>query len=290
VREVQPSGVVAHTDARAVGHVAHLQDRARTAELVADLAVEGDALHSRGVPRHVGDVPRLPHQRRAARRDVGIEHEVGRPVVEPLWRTVADERPPPHFSLVDDGDHERGVVAHDRRLDGVPLSDIRHAARSPARNGLQPEIAVAGGVDDRARIRHPGEASTPESAPDRGLRRRREDPFGSAGEWQRDDRRRRLPPHRERHGDTVRRRPRLGQITPGEAHVDGDHEVAMLRIWHRCIWGSRETSLERPDTMRHARCELSDPSRKERPMRMTPLTCGMPAFGSRARVVDVIAV
>jgi hypothetical protein len=36
--------------------------------------------------------------------------------------------------------------------------------------------------------------------------------------------------------------------------------------------------------------ELSDLSRKERSMRMTPLTCGMSAFGSRARVVDVIAV
>jgi hypothetical protein len=57
-----------------------------------------------------------------------------------------------------------------------------------------------------------------------------------------------------------------------------------------CIWGRRETSLERPDTMRHARCELSDPSRKEKPMRINPPTCGMPAFGSRARVVDVIAV
>jgi hypothetical protein len=41
--------------------------------------------------------------------------------------------------------------------------------------------------------------------------------------------------------------------------------------------------------MRHARWELSDPSRKEKPMSMNPQTCGMPALGSPARVVDVIA-
>ena len=135
VPEVQPTGVVADADARAVGHVAHLLDRARPAELVADLAVERDALHSRRVPRHVRDVPRLPHQRRAARRDVGIEHEVGRPVVEPLGRTVADERPAPHLGLVDDGDHERAVVADDRRLDGVTLHrpPTRGAAFHPGR-------------------------------------------------------------------------------------------------------------------------------------------------------------
>ena len=207
VPEVQPSGVVAHADARAVGHVAHLLDRARTAELVVDLAVERDALHPRGVPRHVGNVPRLPHQRRAARRDVRIEHEVGRPVVEPLRRTVAVERPTPHLGLVDDGDHERAVGARrpaPRRRGPAPTAE--HAVRRPARHRLQPQVAVAGGVDDRARIGRPGEAAAAEAAPDRGLRRRREDPLRAAGERHRDDRRRRLPSHRERQRDAIRRR------------------------------------------------------------------------------------
>jgi hypothetical protein len=66
----------------------------------------------------------------------------------------------------------------------------------------------------------------------------------------------------------------------------------MLRIC-RC----RETSLERHSAMRHARCELSDPSRKETPMNghdvnvavtMTD-ACVATTLGSPAGFVDVIA-
>jgi hypothetical protein len=53
--------------------------------------------------------------------------------------------------------------------------------------------------------------------------------------------------------------------------------------------GARETCLERPTAMRHARCALSDPSRKESPMHMNARNCVTADLGSRARVVDVIA-
>jgi hypothetical protein len=65
----------------------------------------------------------------------------------------------------------------------------------------------------------------------------------------------------------------------------------MLRISR-----ARETSLERLTAMRHARCELSDPTRKERPMKaydtniaVTMTDACAITLGSRAGFVDVIA-
>ena len=66
----------------------------------------------------------------------------------------------------------------------------------------------------------------------------------------------------------------------------------MLRI---CL--PRETSLEHQTAMRQARCELSDPSRKERPMNAhdanvavtTTDACVAITLGSPAGFVDVIA-
>jgi hypothetical protein len=66
----------------------------------------------------------------------------------------------------------------------------------------------------------------------------------------------------------------------------------MLRIWR-----PRETSLERHTMMRHARCELSDPSRKERPMNARNVNvavtitaaCAAITLGSPAGFVDAFA-
>jgi hypothetical protein len=66
----------------------------------------------------------------------------------------------------------------------------------------------------------------------------------------------------------------------------------MLRICR-----PRETSLEPHTAMRHARCELSEPSRKEKPMNahdtnVAVMVTGAPVaitLGSPAGFVDVIA-
>ena len=173
VPQVEPAVVVAHADAGAVGHVAHLLDRARPAELVADLAVERDALHTRRVPRHVGDVPRLPHQRRAARRDVGIEHEVGGSVVEPLRRDrrrrAANATPRP-------GRRRRRRTCRRRLTTGAstvrPGADGRDAVRRAPGHRLQPQVAVAADVDDRRSNR----------APRRSSRRRSRAPTAGCGD------------------------------------------------------------------------------------------------------------
>ena len=199
VPEVEPTGVVADADAGTVGHVLHLLHRTRPAELVAHLAVERDPLDARRVPRHVGDVPGLPHQRRPARGDEGIEHEVGRTVVEPLGWLRAVEPPAPHLGLVDDGDDERAVTADGRRFDSAVGPDARDPTRHSTRDRLQPQVAVTGGVDEATPVGAPVEATASEPAARRRLRCDGDDPFRATACRHHHDRRRGLPANDERH-------------------------------------------------------------------------------------------
>jgi len=74
------------------------------------------------------------------------------------------------------------------------------------------------------------------------------------------------PPGDEREQRTVGRRPRLGELTPRHAHLDGDHAPPTLGASAPC-----ETSLERMHASRHADRVRVRSKRRENPCRTSRL-------------------